>query len=202
LIQKDEVKESKLTNEQKEMLTPVFQSVMPENAQFHVTFENMSETDAPALITQNEWMRRMKDMSAMGGGGMSFYGEMPDSYNLVINSNHAFTTKILSETEAKAGDEVKKINAEISVLETEKTNLTESQKSRKPEEITQSEKDMATDLDKQIDSLETKRNKLLTEYGKNNDLVKQLTDLALLANNMLKGEALNKFVKRSIELIK
>ena len=202
LIEKEEAKESKLTIEQKEMLTPVFQSVMPENAQFHVTFENMSETDSPAMITQNEWMRRMKDMSAMGGGGMSFYGEMPNSYNLVVNANHPFTSKILSETETKAGSDVKKLNAEISVLEKEKTGLTEGQKSKKPEEITQGEKDLLSDIDKQVHDLESKRNKLLSEYGKKNDLVKQLTDLALLANNMLKGEALNKFVKRSIELIK
>jgi len=201
LIQKDDKKESKLTAEQKESLTPVFKSVLPESSNFHVMYEDLSENDVPALITQSEWMRRMKDMSAMGGG-MNFYGEMPDSFNLVINSNHPLTNRILSETESAVGAEVNKLNDELKQHEKEKNDLQEKNKKKKDEEIPQAEKDIIKDLEKHIDELEDKRNKVLAEYGKSNKLAKQLTDLALLANNMLKGEALNNFVKRSVELIK
>jgi molecular chaperone HtpG len=202
LIRKDETKESKLTDSQKDTLTPVFTSVLPKSANFHVTYEGMSENDAPAIITQNEWMRRMKDMSAMGGGGMNFYGEMPDSYNLVVNTNHPLTSKILSETESKVGEEVTKLNTEITELNKQRDKISEGHKSKKPEEIPQAEKDLLSDLDKQLHEIEGNRNKVLSDFGQNSKLAKQLTDLALLANNMLKGEALNNFVKRSVELIK
>jgi molecular chaperone HtpG len=202
LIQKDEARESKLTAEQKETLTPVFKSTLPESANFYVTYEDMAESDSPVIITQNEWMRRMKDMSSVGGGGMNFYGEMPDSFNLIVNSNHPITARILSDTENSVGKDLKKINKEIQQFEKQKTDLLESQKNKKPEEIPQVEKDLLTEVEKQINEAEEKRNKMLTEYGKTNKLVKQLTDLALLANNMLKGEALSNFVKRSVELIK
>jgi molecular chaperone HtpG len=201
LIQKDEVRESKLSAEQKETLTPVFKSALPESANFYVTYEDMAESDSPVIITQNEWMRRMKDMSSLGGG-MSFYGEMPDSFNLVVNTNHPITTRVLTDTETAVGKDLKKFNKEIKQFEKQKTDLQESQKNKKPEEIPQAEKDLLTDVEKQIGDLEEKRNKMLAEYGKTNQLVKQLTDLALLANNMLKGEALSNFVKRSVELIK
>jgi molecular chaperone HtpG len=201
LIQKDEAKESKLSAEQKETLTPVFKSALPETSNFFISYEDMSETDVPAIITQNEWMRRMKDMSSLGGG-MNFYGEMPDSFNLVVNSNHPLTLKILSDTESSVGKELKKFNKEIKQFEKQKSDLQENQKSKKPEEIPQAEKDILTDVEKQITELEDKRDKILLEYGKTNQLVKQLADLALLANNMLKGEALSNFVKRSVGLIK
>jgi molecular chaperone HtpG len=201
LIQKDDKKESKLTSEQKESLTPVFKSALPESINFNVTYEGLSESDAPALITQSEWMRRMKDMSSMGGG-MNFYGEMPDSFNLVINTNHPLTNRILTETESSVGTEVNKLNEEIKNYEKQKNELHEKNKKKKDEEVLQAEKDIVKDLEKQIDDIEDKRNKVLAEYGKSNKLVNQLTDLALLANNMLKGEALNNFVKRSVELIK
>jgi molecular chaperone HtpG len=201
LIQKDEAKESKLNKDQKEILTPVYKSALPDNANFYITFEDMSETDVPALITQNEWMRRMKDMSSLGGG-MNFYGEMPDNFNLVVNSNHPLTTKILTDAETSTGKDLEKLNQEIHQFEKQKTDLQESQKSKKPEEIPQAEKDILSDVEKQIADLEDKRNNMLSEYGKTNKLVKQLIDLALLANNMLKGEALSNFVKRSVELIK
>ncbi len=158
LIQKDETKESKLSAEQKETLTPVFKSALPETANFFVTYEDMAETDVPAIITQNEWMRRMKDMSSLGGG-MNFYGEMPDSFNLVINANHPLTLKILSDTETSVGKDLKKYNKEIKQFEKQKTDLQESQKSKKPEEIPQAEKDLLTDVEKQIGDLEEKETK-------------------------------------------
>jgi len=201
LIQKEEAREVKLTKEQKDMLSPVFKSAMPENGQYYVMFEAMGENDLPATITQSEWMRRMKDMSAMGGG-MNFYGEMPDNFNLVINANHPLVAKVLQDTEANKLEEIKGFNNEIGVLESQKSALEATQKGKKHDEIPQAERDHVTELDKKIDELEDKRNKILSDYGKSNDIVKQITDLALLANNMLKGEALSKFVKRSVEMIK
>ncbi len=203
LIRKEDLKESKLTGEQKDILSPVFKSVLPDALNFQVSFEDLSENDAPAIITQNEWMRRMKDMSAMGGGGgMNFYGQMPDSYNIVVNANHPLVAKVLAETESNIGAEADKLTAEIKELEKQKKELDEKNKSKKPDEIPQAEKDILSDLAKQEHELEDKRNKVLSEYGKTNNFVKQITDLALLANNMLKGEALSNFVKRSVELIK
>lgn len=201
LIQKDENREVKLTSVQKDMLSPVFKSAMPDNGQYYVMFEAMNENDAPAVITQSEWMRRMKDMSAMGGG-MNFYGEMPDNFNLIINANHPLVNKVLKETEKAKAEEIKQFNEEISKLEVEKAELEKGHKDKKYEEIPQEERDKVTELDKSIDEISDKRNKILTEYGKSNNLVKQIADLALLANNMLKGEALSQFVKRSVEMIK
>jgi molecular chaperone HtpG len=201
LIQKEEFKESKLTAEQKDILTPVFKSALPETANFMVTFEDMPETAVPVMITQNEWMRRMKDMSSLGGG-MNFYGELPDSYNLVVNANHPLTNRVLAEADNAVGKEVKSFNDEMMKLNKQKSDLENTQKNKKPEEIPQAEKDLLADIDKQVSEIEEKRNNKLTEYGKTNSLVKQLADLALLGNNMLKGEALSNFVKRSVDLIK
>jgi molecular chaperone HtpG len=201
LIQKEESREVKLSKDQKDILSPVFKSVMPEKGQFYVMFEAMGENGLPATITQSEWMRRMKDMSAMGGG-MNFYGEMPDNFNLVINADHPLVAKVLQETEANKLNDIKGFNDEIKTLESQKAALEVTQKGKKYDEIPQAERDHVGELDKKIDDLEDKRNKILSEYGKSNDLVKQITDLALLANNMLKGEALSKFVKRSVEMIK
>lgn len=201
LILKDTVQESKLTSLQKDMLTPVFRSVLPEGNQFFIAFESLNETDAPAIITQSEWMRRMKDMSAMGGG-MNFYGEMPDSYNLVVNSNHPLVTKVLKETEAASGNAIKGFNEEIAKFELEKSELEKNHKDKKYDEIPQAERDKLNELEAKIEKEKENRDKILDEAGRNNPLVKQIADLALLANNMLKGEALSSFVKRSIDLIK
>jgi molecular chaperone HtpG len=201
LIQKEDEKESKMSAEQKELLTPVFKSVLPEHANFNVMYESLAENDIPAMITQSEWMRRMKDMSSLGGG-MNFYGEMPESFNIVINSNHPLSLRILSETESSVGNEIKNYISEIQNIEKQKKELQDSHKSKKEEEIPQAEKDQLDELSKKHNELEDKKNKILSEYGKTNKMVKQLTDLALLANNMLKGEALSNFVKRSIDLIK
>ena len=201
LIQKDEIKEVKLTQQQKDMLSPVFKSVMPSNGQYYVSFEAMGENDLPAVITRNEWMRRMKDMSALGGG-MNFYGEMPDNYNLIVNANHPLVNKVLQQTEEAKQAEIKDTVEQITKLTAEREALVALHKDKKYEEIPQAERDQEAELDKKIDVLEENRNKVLEEYGKTNPIVSQIADLALLANNMLKGEALSKFVKRSIELIK
>ncbi len=201
IIQKDDIKESKLNDGQKDTLTPVLKSALPESANFIVVYENMAETDMPVILTQNEWMRRMKEMSSLGGG-MNFYGELPDSFNLVVNANHPLTLRILSDTENAVGNEINKINLEIQQLEKQKNELQDKHKEKKDEEIPQAEKDILSDIDKNLTEQKDKKNKILTDYGKTNNMVKQLADLALLANNMLKGEALSNFVKRSVELIK
>ena len=203
LIKKEETEDSKLSQEDKNQLTQMFESQLPTFATFTVTFENLKEDDDPVMVTQSEFMRRMKDMAAMGGGGgMNFYGELPDSYNLVLNSNHRLVEKIIEQKEKKAGSKVSKILEELKPFEDEKSTLEKAKEGKKEEEINQTEKDKLTDVEKKIDELKNKKKEVLTKYGKENKYVKQLVDLALLANNMLKGEDLTKFVKRSIDLIK
>lgn len=200
LIQKEESKESKLTANQKENLGPAFKSQMSEKDNYTVIFESLSETDNPVMITQSEFMRRMKDMSKLGGT-MSFYGDLPDSYNLIINCNHPHVIRVAEDMDKKVGEKAAKLKEEIKPLAKNKDELEKANKEKKDEEIKQEDKDKIEDLDKNINTLKEKKEKLLADYGKKNKLIKQLIDLALLANNMLKGEDLNKFVKRSIELI-
>ncbi|OFX26805.1 MAG: molecular chaperone HtpG [Bacteroidetes bacterium GWA2_31_9b] len=201
LIKKDETEESNLSVEEKDQLTILFESQLPKNGSFTVSFENMKENDDPIIITQSEFMRRMKDMAAMSGG-MSFYGNIPDSYNLVINSNHKLISKISEQKDKKAGTKLSKLLDEIKPFTEEVEKLKTEQKGKKEEEINQAEKDKLADVEKNIDTLKAQKKELLESIGKENKLVKQLIDLALLANNMLKGEDLTKFVKRSVELIK
>ena len=202
LIKKEETEESKLSVEEKDQLTYMFESQLPNSSTFTVTFENLKETDDPVMITQSEFMRRMKDMAAMGGGGMNFYGDLPDSYNVVLNANHKLIEKILEQKEKKVGTKVAKILEELKPLEEEKANLEKAKEGKKEEEINQTEKDKLTDVEKKIEEVQGKKKEILTKYGSENKYVKQLVDLALLANNMLKGEELTKFVKRSVDLIK
>ena len=201
LIEKGESKESKLTSEQQNRLTPVFRSQLPDKANYIVVFESLGETDQPILITQTEFIRRMKDMSALGGGGMNFYGELPDSYNLVVNSNHPLVLRINELLEKKLSAELKKIDDKLAPLNTTREDLEKNTKDKKEEEIKQEDKDRKKELEKKIGDLEAKKEKALNKFGGDEKLVRQLIDLALLANGMLKGEALTKFVKRSIELI-
>jgi molecular chaperone HtpG len=202
LIPKDEKLDLKLTATQKEELTTVFSSQMPQMAKSHfiVSFEALGENDSPVMITQQEFMRRMKEMSA-NGGGMGFYGELPDSYNLVLNGNHVLVNRIAADVEELMGEKLTKIRSRISSLESKRTELEAAKKDKKDEEIPQAEKEELEDLTKKISEQKDKMEKLLKEFALGNKLVSQLIDLALLSNNMLKGEALNKFVKRSIELI-
>ena len=202
LIKKEDAEESKLSGEEKTQLTHMFESQLPSSVNFTVAFENLRETDDPIIVTQSEFMRRMKDMAAMGGGGMNFYGEMPDSYNLVINSNHQLIEKVLEQKEKKVGTKVSKINEELNPYLEEKSSLEKAKEGKKEEDINQADKDKLTDVEKKIDEINTNKKEVLAKYGKENKYVKQLIDLALLANNMLRGEDLTKFVKRSVELIK
>ncbi|OFX83303.1 MAG: molecular chaperone HtpG [Bacteroidetes bacterium GWF2_33_16] len=201
LIKKDDIVESHLSDEEKNQLSKMFESQLPSFGSFTVQFENMNETDEPVVITQSEFMRRMRDMAAMSGG-MNFYGDLPDSYNLVINSNHKLLAKIIEQKDKKLGTKISKLIEELNPLEKEKEEISKKQTGKKEEEINQVEKDKFSDVEKKIDALVKQKNELLETYGKENKLVKQLIDLALLANNMLKGEDLTKFVKRSVDLIK
>lgn len=200
LIQKDETRESKLTEDQKEDLKGVFTIKGKSKDLFNVVFESLDESEAPVTITQSEFMRRMKDMSAIGGG-MNFYGELPDSYNLVVNPNHSLIIKINDDLKLADGDKLsandterKKVKEEIAFMEAE-------QKKKKSDEVSQIEKDDLGKLKKELGDLENDRKEVLEAYGSENKIVKQLIDIALLATNMLKGEELSTFVKRSVELL-
>ena len=203
IIQKDEVAKVALTDDQRDALVTVFDSQLPkvEKANFIVTFEQLSPSTNPVFITQNEFMRRMKEMSALQGGMMSFYGEMPDSYNLVVNTAHPVIEKLLSEEENVCGAEVSPVATELAEVKAKHDKLQESHKGKKDEEIPTAEKDELGTLAKQIDELGDKKKTVYKAFASENKQVRQLIDLALLANNMLKGEALAKFVKRSVELL-
>lgn len=203
LIQKEEVAKVALTDDQRDALVAVFDSQLPnvEKANFIVTFEQLSPTANPVFVTQNEFMRRMKEMSALQGGMMSFYGEMPDSYNLVVNTAHPVIDKLLKDEEAACGAEVSPIIAELAEVKAKHDKLKDSQKGKKDEEIPAAEKDELSELAKQIDELGEKKKLVFKAFAAENKQVRQLIDLALLANNMLKGEALANFVKRSVELM-
>ncbi len=200
LIEKDEKEESKLSQEQKDELIPVFRSQLPLETNYTVMFEGMSEAAQPMIITQSEFMRRMKEMAHLGGG-MGFYGELPDSYNLVVNANHPLIHSVMKQKDEAIGEQIKNIEAEIIPLESDKTDLETLKKGKKEEEIDQIEKDKLEEVESKIRELKDKKEGLLNDYGKQNKVVKQLIDLALLANGMLKGEDLTRFVKRSVELI-
>lgn len=203
LIEKDEQHESKLTAEQQNELRPVFEANTPKDEGVHyiVSFEALSENDAPVLITQNEYMRRMKDMSAVGGGGMGFYGNMGDMLNLVVNANHPLVQEINKEKDEALSAKLAEAKTKIAEQETKYNEVQKQKEGKKDEEIPQSLKDEETEVNKLLDEAKKQQEDLLLSFGKDNKLAQQLIDLALLANNRLKGEALNTFVKRSIELI-
>jgi len=202
MIKKEDVEESKISEEDKNQLSQMFENQLPTFATFTVSFENLKEDADPVMVTQSEFMRRMKDMAAMGGGGMNFYGDLPDSYNLVLNANHRLVEKIIEQKDKKIGTKVSKLLDEVKPFEEEKSTLEKAKEDKKEEEINQSEKDKLTDVDKKIEEINNKKKEILNKYGAENKYVKQLIDLALLANNLLKGEDLTKFVKRSVDLIK
>lgn len=202
LIQKDDVKESHLNELERQELNPVFLSRLKnDEAQFMLSFEALGENSSPVVITRSEFMRRMKEMSAMNPG-MNFYGNMPDSYNLVINTDHELVSKIVEEKSSVLADKLTDINAKINEFEQSKQSIEATNKGKKEDEISQVDKEKMNDLSKQIQDLRKEKDAQLERFGKDNNLVGQLVDLALLANGLLKGEALNNFVKRSVEMIK
>lgn len=203
LIVKEDVKKTDLSKEQSDNLTEVFRSQMPQldKAEFFVEIQALGEQNHPVLITQNEYMRRMKAMSQFQAG-MNFYGQMPDSYNIVLNSDHALVKKVLEDAEANTAETLKPILAEIKGQEARLAVLHQEQNKKKPEEITQQEKDDVHNTEKAINDEKAKRNEIISGYAKNNNIVHQLIDLALLQNGMLKGASLDAFLKRSVDMIK
>ncbi|MEI7828143.1 MAG: molecular chaperone HtpG [Prolixibacteraceae bacterium] len=202
LIAKEDLEQPILTVEEKNELSPIFQSVIPkERGQFIIDFQNLGETGSPMIITQNEFMRRMKDMSKMQAG-MSFYGEMPDSYNLVVNLSHPLVKKVIDEKDANLSSELSVLRAELTKFNGQKASLEKLKEGKKEEEVPQEEKDLLKETRDSIAKVEADRREKLEQFGAGSPLTNQLVDLAFLANNMLKGEALANFVKRSIELIK
>ena len=153
------------------------------------------------VITRSEFMRRMKDMSAVQGG-MSFYGDMPESLNLVVNVEHPLVKKVLDAKTKKLGLKLEKLNTEIESKKSEVKTLEEAKKNKKDEEVPQADKERLDSVNSELAKLEEEKRNKLTSFGKENKLAKQMVDLALLANGMLKGADLDKFVKRSVELIK
>ncbi len=201
LIEKEDGFESKLSSENEKDLTPIFRSQLPQEGTFLISFEALSNDNNPIIITQNEFMRRMKDMSKTGGEAAGYYGNLPETYNLVVNSNHDLVSTIKDKMYTDKSADIDVFKKEILALNSDIDALNKLKEGKKEEEIPQEEKDKAEDINKKISELEAKKDKVLEEYGKDNKLVKQIIDLGLLANNLLKGEPLSKFVKRSIELI-
>ncbi len=202
LIVKEDVKKDELSVEERDNMTQVFSSQMPklEHAEFMVNVEALGENAQPVVITQNEYMRRMKEMSQFQPG-MSFYQQMPDSYNMVLNSEHPLIKKVLDDTKAACGETLVPIDAEIKSLEAKQSALKQLLDKKKPEELTQEEKDERQNTEKAISEQKEKRNSIIAGYAKDNKIVHQLIDLALLQNGMLKGAALNEFLKRSVDII-
>ena len=203
LIVKEDAKKTDLNKEQTDNLSQVFRSQMPklDKAEFYVEVQALGEQNQPVLITQNEYMRRMKAMSQFQAG-MNFYGQMPDSYNIVLNSDHALVKKVLGDSEANTAEALKPILAEIKGQEARLAVLHQEQTKKKPEEITQAEKDDVHNTEKAINDEKAKRDNIIADYAKDNNIVHQLIDLALLQNGMLKGASLDAFLKRSVDMIK
>jgi len=202
LIQKEGSKEDLLSLDEKNDLSPVFQAITPKDrGQFIIDFQDLGEDGLPMIVTQNEFMRRMKDMSKMQNG-MSFYGDLPDSYNLVVNLGHPLIKRVIADKHGKLESELASSAKEISKYKAEKEALKKMKEGKKEEEVPPEEKDLLKETENKIAELEEQKRKKLEAFGTSNDLAKQLVDLALLANNMLRGEALNNFVKRSVEIMK
>lgn len=201
LIVKEDRKEVDLSNEQQSDLRSVFEGALPSEDHYWVSFEDLGENANPVVITRSEFMRRMKDMAAMSPTA-GFYGNMPDSNNLVVNVAHPLVKTILKAKNDTLSGKLNEVNEKIKPVKAKLDELEKALKDKKEEEIPQTDKDAKDENQKQLESLEGEKSTILKGFGKDYKLVKQLIDLALLANNMLKGEDLSKFVKRSLELIK
>ena len=203
IIQKEDAPKNNLSVEETDNLSEAFRSQIPtiEKADFTVDVQSLGESFQPVLVTQNEYMRRMKEMSQFQQG-MGFYAQLPDSYNLVLNADHPLVKKVLDDITANTADELKPVASELKGQEARLAALHQSQDSKKAEELTQEEKDDMQNTQKTVSELQDKKKAIVAAYAKGNDIVHQLIDLALLQNGMLQGAALDKFLKRSISLIK
>ena len=202
LIIKDENKDSDLDSDSSDNLSQVFRSQMPklDKTEFNIEVQALGDQTMPVLITQSEYMRRMKDISQYQTG-MAFYAQMPDSYTIVLNSDHKLIKSILEDEKAKCAEQLKPVDSEIKGLEARLAALRQTQNGKKPEEITQEEKDDVKNTEKSVAEQRDKKKQIIADYAKDNRIVHQLIDLALLQNGMLKGAALDSFLKRSVDLI-
>ena len=203
IIQKEDAPKNNLTAEETDNLSEAFRSQIPtiEKADFTVDVQSLGEAFQPVLVTQNEYMRRMKEMSQYQQG-MGFYGQLPDSYNLVLNADHPLVKKVLDDVTTNTAEELKPVASELKGQEARLAALHQAQDKKKAEELTQEEKDDMQNTQKTVSELQSKKKAIVAAYAKGNDVVHQLIDLALLQNGMLQGAALDKFLKRSISLIK
>lgn len=203
IIQKEDAPKNNLSADETDKLSEAFSSQIPslDKANFNVDVQSLGASFQPVLVTQNEYMRRMKEMSQYQQG-MGFYAQLPDSYNLVLNSDHPLVKRVLDELTANTTEELKPIDSELKGQEARLAALHQSQDKKKPEELTQEEKDDMQNTQKAVSELKDKKKAVVAEYAKGNEVVHQLIDLALLQNGMLQGAALDKFLKRSFSLIK
>ncbi len=202
LIEKEDKKESALEEGQHEILSTLFKSQLPamEKVEFNIVSQSLGENGSPIMVTQSEYMRRMKEMANLQPG-MSFYGEMPDMFNLVVNADHKLVKQVMESQDKECSATIQPVQSEIELLNARQAELKKLHEGKKDEEISVAEKDELADIDKKSAELKSKKDSVLSNYAGENKIIRQLIDLALLQNNMLKGEALNNFVKRSIELI-
>lgn len=203
LIQKDDKKESELAKNEKDNLEQTFRSQLPkmEKTEFYVDVQALGDQTLPVLITQSEYMRRMKEASKFQAG-MAFYAQMPDAFNLVLNSDHPLIKQVLEDGKTACATELQPVESELKGLEARLAALHQSQNGKKQEEISQEEKDDVKNTESALEEQRTKKNNIIATYAAGNKVVHQLIDLALLQNGMLKGAALDSFLKRSVDLIK
>ena len=203
LIVKEDAKKSDLSQEQSDNLSAVFKSQMPkmDKTEFMVQVDALGAEARPVIITQNEWMRRMKEMSRFQQG-MNFYGQMPDSFNIVLNSDHPLVKRVLTDSESATAEALKPIDAELKGQEARLAAIQQQQDKKKYDELTQDDKDMKAEAEKAVQEQKDKKQAVLSSFAADNDIVHQLIDLALLQNGLLKGEALDRFLQRSVDLIK
>ncbi|ROS87901.1 molecular chaperone HtpG [uncultured Duncaniella sp.] len=199
LIPKEEAKDSGLTPEQISLLTPLFRSQIPavEKADFLVSFESLDPAANPILITQNEYMRRMKDMAATQPG-MSFYAELPDSYNLIVNTSQPVVAKILDEAEKALSEKLAPINGTIDADNEKITVLRSEIKDNKPTDEQKAEEKQLSD---NVEKNRMEKEEIIARYASEKPVVKQAIDLALLANGLLRGRDLNEFINRSVKML-
>ena len=203
LIQKEDKKGSELAKDERTNLEQAFRSQLPkmEKTEFYVDVQALGEQTLPVIITQSEYMRRMKEASKFQAG-MAFYAQMPDAFNLVLNSDHPLIKQVLEDGKTTCAAELQPVESELKGLEARLAALHQSQNGKKPEEISQEEKDDLKNTEQSIEEQSTKKNGIIAAYAAGNKVVHQLIDLALLQNGMLKGAALDSFLKRSVDLIK
>jgi len=203
LIVKSDAPKTDFSDEQRDNLSAVFSTQMPklDKTEFHVEVDALGENARPVVITQNEWMRRMKEMSRFQQG-MNFYGQMPDAFNIVLNADHPLIKRVLADCEASTTEALKPILSELRGQEARLAAIQQQQDKKKYDELTQEDRDLKAEAEKAVQAEKDKRQGIIADYAQKNDVVHQLIDLALLQNGMLRGEALDRFLSRSVELIK